>query len=96
MLLKKTSGGRIAAREILLSTAHTARLIGDGHTDQLPLVLEEGRTHGMASFTSVLTELVRSGVVDVREAFRKAPDRQQLLESLKRTGIDTTVVNRLV
>jgi len=96
VLLKKTTGGRIAGREILVATAHTARLIGDGHTDQLPLALEEGRKHGMASFTTVLTELVRSGAVDVREAFRKAPDRQQLLDSLRRSGVDTTMVDRLV
>ena len=51
VLLKKTAGGRIAAREILVATAHTARLIGDGQADQLPLALEEGRQHGMASFT---------------------------------------------
>jgi hypothetical protein len=50
----------------------------------------------MASFTSVLTELVRAGAVDVREAFRKAPDRQQLLDSLRRSGVDTTMVDRLV
>ena len=36
-----------------------------------------------------------SGTVDVREAFRKAPDRDRLLAGLKREGIDTSVVERL-
>ena len=43
----------------------------------------------MVSFTDALADFVRTGTVDVREAFRKAPDRDRLLESLKRNGIDT-------
>jgi hypothetical protein len=39
--------------------------------------------------------LVRSGAVDVREAFRKCPERERLLTALKREGIDTSVVERL-
>ncbi len=96
VLLKKAAGGRIAGREIMMATAHTARLINDGQTEQLALAVDEGRNHGMASFTTVLTDLVRSGAVDVREAFRKAADRQQLLDSLRRSGVDTAAVDRLV
>jgi hypothetical protein len=33
--------------------------------------------------------------VDVREAFRKAPDRDRLMLGLKREGIDTSLVERL-
>ncbi len=95
VLLKKTGGGLIAAREVLLATAPVARLIGDGQLTQLPLALDSGRKHGMVSFTDALVDVVRTGVVDVREAFRKAPDRQRLLESLKRDGVDTSVVERL-
>jgi hypothetical protein len=49
----------------------------------------------MASFTDALIEYVATGTVDVREAFRKAPDRERLLEGLKRSGIDTSAVERL-
>ena len=72
-----------------------ARVIGEGQLNQLTLALEAGRKHGMVSFTDALADFVRSGLVDVREAFRKAPDRDRLLESLKRDGIDTSVVERL-
>jgi twitching motility protein PilT len=95
VLLKKSGGGLVAAREILLATAPVTRVIAEGQFGQLPLALDSGQKHGMTSFTDALAELVRSGTVDVREAFRKAPDRTSLLERLKREGFDTTSVERL-
>jgi twitching motility protein PilT len=95
VLLKKAGGGLIAAREVLLVTAPVTRVIAEGQLGQLPLAFESGRKHGMVSFTDALVDFVRSGTVDVREAFRKAPDRDRLLEQLKRNGFDTTVVERL-
>ena len=84
VLLKKAGGGLIAAREVLLATAPVSRVISEDQLGQLPLALESGRKHGMVSFTDALVDLVRSGTVDVREAFRKTPDRDRLLEHLKR------------
>jgi twitching motility protein PilT len=95
VLLKKAGGGLVAAREVLLATAPVARVIGEGQLAQLPLTLEGGRKHGMVSFNDAIVDFVRAGTVDVREAFRKAPDRDRLLESLKRNGIDTSAVERL-
>ena len=95
VLLKKAGGGLVSAREVLLATAPVTRVIGEGQLGQLPLTIESGRKHGMVSFTETLADFVRAGTVDVREAFRKAPDRPRLLEKLKRDGIDTSVVERL-
>lgn len=95
VLLKKAGGGLVAAREVLLATAPVTRVIGEGQLAQLPLALESGRKHGMVSFTDALVDYVRGGTVDLREAFRKAPDRNRLLDSLKREKIDTSVVERL-
>ena len=95
VLLKKTGGGLVAAREVLLATALVTRVIGEGQMAQLPHALESGRKHGMAAFSETLVDYVRSGTVDVREAFRKAPDRERLLASLKREQIDTSLVERL-
>lgn len=93
--LKKTGGGRVAAREVLLATAAVTRVISDGLPGQLQLALEGGRKHGMLPLADALIALVKSGVVDVREAFRKSPDRERLLASLKREGIDTSLAERL-
>ncbi len=95
VLLKKVGGGLVAAREVLLATAPVTRVISEGQLAQLPLALESGRKHGMVSFTDALADFVRSGTVDVREAFRKTPDRERLLEHLKRDGVDTSAVERL-
>jgi twitching motility protein PilT len=95
MLLKKVGGGRIAARELMLATSPVTRVIGEGQLGQLPLVFDSGRKQGMVSFADALAECVRAGAVDVRDAFRKATDRDRLLERLKRDGVDTSVVDRL-
>ena len=95
VLLKKTGGGLLAAREVLLATAPVVRVISEGQLAQLPHVLESGRKHGMASFTETLIDYVRTGSIDVREAFRKAPDRDRLLGGLKREKIDTSLIERL-
>ena len=93
--MKKSGGGRVAAREVLLATAAVVRVISDGSSGQLQAALEGGRKHGMVPLADALVGLVHSGVVDVREAFRKSPDRDRLLAGLKREGIDTSVVERL-
>ena len=95
LLLKKAGGGVLAAREVLLESGPVTRVISDGQFGQLPVTLESGRKYGMVSFNDVLVDAVRTGTVDVREAFRKTHDRERLLESLRSAGIDTGAVERL-
>lgn len=95
VLLRKSSGGRLAARELLLNTEAVASLIADGQVGQLPLAMDGGRKRGMVPLNDALVAFVQSGAVDVREAYRKAPDRATLLSLLKREGIDTSFVERL-
>jgi twitching motility protein PilT len=95
VLLRKAGGGRLAARELLLNTPPVANLIAEGKTFQLPLALESGRKHGMVPLNDALAAFVQSGATDAREAYRKAFDRDGLLNQLKRAGIDTSFVERL-
>ena len=95
VLLHKSSGGRVAARELLLNTPAIANLMAEGRVDQLPLALEGGRKHGMAPLNDALAAFVQSGVVDVREAYRKAYERQAFVAVLKREGVDTSFLERL-
>jgi len=95
VLLKKAGGGRVAAREVLLASAAVTRAIGDAVPGQLQVALEGGRKHGMVPLADAVVGLVQSGVVDVREAVRKSPDRARLLASLRREGIDTSVIEQL-
>ncbi|HSK08939.1 MAG TPA: ATPase, T2SS/T4P/T4SS family, partial [Vicinamibacterales bacterium] len=95
VLLHKTSGGRVAARELLLNTPAIANLIAEGRIGQLPLALDSGRKHGMAPLNDALAAFVQSGVVDVKEAYRKAYERQAFVAVLRREGVDTSFLERL-
>jgi twitching motility protein PilT len=95
VLLKKTGGGRIAARELLLNTSAVASLLAEGKTSQLPLAIEGGRKHGMVPLNDALGGFAQSGAVDVREAYRWSADRAGLLALLQRQGVDISHVERL-
>jgi len=97
VLLRKTGGGRVAAREVLLNTPAVANVIGEGRTSQLPMAMaiDSGRRHGMVAFNDALIAFVQSGMVDSREAYRHAADQQGFLALLRRQGIDTSFVERL-
>jgi twitching motility protein PilT len=94
VLLNKTGGGRLAARELLLNTPAVASVISEGKTSQLPLVIEGGRKHGMVPLNDALAGFVQSGAVELREAFQRSQDRTGFLAILQRQGIDTSSVER--
>jgi len=95
VLLRKTGGGRVAAREVLLNTSAVAALIAEGKTSQLPMAIDSGRRHGMVALNDAFVAFVQGGVVDSREAYRQAADQQEFLSLLRRQGIDTSFVERL-
>jgi twitching motility protein PilT len=95
VLVRKTGGGRLAAREVLLNTPAVASIIAEGRTSQLPLAIEGGRRQGMLPLNDALVGFVQSGAVDVREAYRRAADRAGFLALLKRLGMDTTAIERM-
>jgi twitching motility protein PilT len=95
VLLRKTGGGRVSAREVLLNTPAVSSVIAEGKTSQLAMAIEGGRRYGMMPINDELVALVRSGVVDAREAYRRSTDRPGFLAALKRNGVDTSFVERL-
>lgn len=95
VLLRKSGGGRIAARELLLNTSSVANLIAEGRIAHVPLALDSGRKDGMVPLNDALAAFVQSGAVDVREAYRMAFERQNFLAVLRREGLDTSFVERL-
>jgi twitching motility protein PilT len=95
VLLRKSGGGRVAARELLLNTPSVASLLAEGKVGQLSLAIESGRKYGMIPMNDALAAFVQSGAVDAREAYRKAYDRVAFVEVLKKDGIDTSFVERL-
>jgi twitching motility protein PilT len=86
-LLKRIGGGRIAALEVLLSNPAVANLIRDGKTFQLPSILQTSKAQGMVLLNDALLELVKRGLVEPREAYMKAVDKNGLLSTFKSHGI---------
>jgi twitching motility protein PilT len=95
VLLRRVTGGRIAAREILLNTPAVSTLVLEGKMFQLPVALDSGRRLGMMPLTDALAGFVRDGTVHPGEAYRKALDRAALVATLKRDGVDTSFADRL-
>jgi twitching motility protein PilT len=95
VLLRRVTGGRVAAREILLNTPAVSTLVLEGKMFQLPVALDSGRRHGMVPLTDSLAQSVREGTVQPGEAYRKALDRAALVAALKRDGVDTSFAERL-
>ena len=95
VLLRKTGGGRVAARELLFNMPSVAALVAEGKIGQLPLAIDSGLKYGMVPMNDALLGFVQGGAVDAREAYRKAYDRVAFLELMKREGIDTSFVERL-
>ncbi len=87
-LCKKIGGGRIAAREILLSVPAVSNLIREGKAFQLQSVMQTSRKLGMVLLGDVLIEMVDNGTVDPKEAYMKSTDKQAFLSALKSRGHD--------
>jgi twitching motility protein PilT len=94
-LCKKIGGGRIAAREILLSIPAISNLIREGKTFQIPSIMQTSRRLGMVTLNDALIELVDKKQVEPREAYLKAVDKLVFANMLKQRGHDVTWLEQL-
>jgi twitching motility protein PilT len=78
MLLKKKTGGRQAALEILLGTPAVKNLIREGKTHQLLSVMQVSGKLGMQTLESALIELVTAGTITLEEARARHPASEAL------------------
>ncbi len=88
ILLRRKTGGRVAALEVLIGTPAISNLIREGKTFQIPSIMQAGRKHGMVLMVDALLDLVKRGVVSAEEAFLKAVDKMALQALFKSAGID--------
>jgi twitching motility protein PilT len=93
VLCKKIGGGRVAAREILLSTMAISNLIREAKTFQITSVMQTSRRSGMISLNDALIELVDGGQVEPKEAYMKATDKTGFAQALRSRGHDTSFVD---
>ena len=89
-LCKKIGGGRVAAREILLSIPAVSNLIREGKTFQIPSIMQTNRKSGMITLNEALIELVDARLVEPKEAYMKAVEKAGLAAALKAKRHDTS------
>ena len=85
-LCKRIGGGRAAAHEVLLCSSSVANLIREGKTFQIPSVMQTSRGQGMQTLNDALLDLVKRGVVEPAEAYKKAVAKAELKGLLERAG----------
>jgi len=95
-LCKKVGGGRVAAREILLSTPAISNLIREGKTFQIPSIIQTSRKLGMNTLNDALLELVEKKMIDPDEAYMRSVEKAGLVASLKAKGLKGHTHDRIV
>jgi twitching motility protein PilT len=90
-LCKKIGGGRVAAREILLSTPAIANLIREAKTFQIPSIMQTSKKLGMVTLNDALLELVEKKQIEPDEAYVKSVEKTGLAASLKAKGFKVTI-----
>src|SRR5437867_3729184 len=91
-LCKKLGGGRVAAREILLTTPAISNLIREGKTFQIPSIIQTSKKLGMLTLNDALLELVEKKVIDPDEAYMRSVEKSGLAASLKAKGFKLTLM----
>jgi twitching motility protein PilT len=79
---------RIPAVEVLLGTPPVRKLISEGREGDLPAVIRASQREGMQDLTDNLCRLVQEGWIDPKDAYKYAPNAEELKMALK--GIRTT------
>jgi len=74
-LLKKVSGGRVAAHEIMIGTPAIRNLIRENKVPQMYSAIQTGQSVGMQTLDQNLMELVRKNVINKSEARMKAAQK---------------------
>jgi twitching motility protein PilT len=83
VLCKKIGGGRVAAREVLLTIPAISNLIREGKTFQIPSIIQTNRKLGMVTLNDSLIELVDAGLVEPKEAYMKSAEKAGIAAALK-------------
>ena len=92
-LCKRMGGGRVAAREILLSIPAVSNLIREGKTFQIPSIMQTNRKIGMVTLNDALMELVEARQVEPKEAYMKSVEKTGFAAALRARRHDTSFLD---
>ncbi len=91
VLCPKIGGGRVAAHEILIGTSAVSAMIREGKTFQLTSTMQTSKGLGMVTMNDSLMNLVMKKLVDPKQAYIKAVDKNGFLTMLRSAGIQPPV-----
>ena len=91
-LCKKNGGGRVAAREILLTTPAISNLIREAKVFQIPSIIQTSKKLGMLTLNDALLELVEKKLIEPDEAYMRSVEKAGLVASLKAKGFKLTLM----
>jgi twitching motility protein PilT len=80
---------RIPAVEVLLANPETRKLISEQREADLPNLIRAFRQDGMVDITDSLRDLIIDGSVEAKEAYKHAPNPDELKMALKGIRADT-------
>jgi twitching motility protein PilT len=88
LIPRKDRKGRIPVCEVLFATSGLPNIIREGRTEKIATVIEGGRGLGMQRMDDSIIQACRSDVVDIREAYIKAIDKQRFAALMKQAGLE--------
>lgn len=83
-LVPKVGGGRILVTEVLVTNSAVHSIIREGNIYQLNSILATSRDEGMLSLDQALTELVKTGEIQLEDAIEQAEDKNNFKMMFKR------------
>ncbi len=86
-LCPRTTGGRVAAFEVLVVNTPVAALIRESKTHMLQSVIQTGRNQGMQTFSDELTRLAVKGIITAKDAYIKAVNKDEIATKFKMSGL---------
>ena len=77
LIKKKNEKGRVGAFETLVVTHAISTLIKEKKEEQIPAIMQAGKSHGMQMMDDALYNLVADGIIDVQEALYRAQKKER-------------------
>ncbi len=92
-LIKKRTGGRCAAQEILIVDKAVSSLIREGNTHMIQNHMQTQKSKGNILLNEALIKLILKGDISIEDAYFKSVDKDALLTYAKQKGINLSQVS---
>lgn len=91
-LVKKIGGGRAAAQEVLIVNKAVSALIREAKTHMISNHMQTQKNDGNVLLNEALLNLVTKKLVDPKDAYMKAVDKESFLALLQQKGVSTAFI----